>query len=107
MYTEAQFLHTYESSQRIVSAGGIGFDTSVGVDVWYDAKTLLEFGEATALWLEGNIGSMPTAAYYSHPNNESMPLLPYINPLNRALVSNFSQPACTAALRPLGGIMDE
>lgn len=95
MIVEEKYPHTYEGNLRIVEAGGQGFDTTIGEDVWRNASTLRQFGEATALWLEGNIGHMPTTFFYTHPNEETMPLLPYLNPLNRSglLVSKFSQPA--------------
>ena len=74
-----EYPHTYEAAER----GGPEFDITKGREVWRQAKTLREYGMATAMWLEGQIGHMPTAGFYSHPNEETMALLPYINPLNR------------------------
>jgi hypothetical protein len=103
-----QYPHTYEGS---VANGTdpIDLDVIQGIEVWTTALTLADFGDATAQWLEGSIGHMPTSSFYSQPNDESMELLPYLNPLNRSgrLVSTFSQPGCTADVRPFGSIMEE
>lgn len=109
MINKEQFPHTYEGNLRVIQAGGFPFDTLKGTEIWYRAQTLQQLGEANALWLEGRIGHMPTCSYYSHPNDETIALLPYINPLNRSglLVSTFSQPGCTPRDRSYGGIMDE
>jgi hypothetical protein len=76
--------------------------------VWLAARTLQDFGNATADWLAGRIGHMPTRSRYTHPNEESMGLMPFLNPLNRAgiLVSTFSQPACLPGVMPYGGVVD-
>lgn len=71
-------------------------------ELWTKATSLREYGALTALFLEGKVGYRPTRTTYLAPNQESLALLPYINPLNRSghFASTFSQPASTPYNNP-------
>lgn len=98
--------YTCEGIKRSKAAGEQPFDTTVNQAVWLACRTLGDFGNATADWLEGKIGHMPTAAWYESPNDESQLLLPYINPLNRSgsFASTHSQPAALPGNNPLNAM---
>lgn len=101
--TMNQFDYTLEGIRRSIANGEEPFTTSTDQQVWESAENLSDLGSATADWLEGKISFRPTRRTYRSVNEESVLLLPYINPLNRSgnFVSTFSQPASTPDSNPL------
>jgi len=101
--------HTYEGMSNGLLVDGKPFDVRSRQHVWSAATTLADFGSATADWLEGKIGHMPTVSYYRSVNEETQGLLPYINPLNRCgeFATTFSQPAASKGNDPFGAIFAE
>lgn len=75
---------------------------------WFKALTLDDFGECTALWLEGKLPHMPTSHYCASVSPETVRLTPVLARLNRSglFVTTQSQPACTPERRDLGGVAD-
>ena len=58
---------------------------------WPSARTLCDLGQLTALWLEGDLATVP--GYSDRPAAETAPLVPVLAVLNRAgYVTNGSQP---------------
>lgn len=77
---------------------------------WLKARTLADFSECTALWLEGKIGDMPILGGYSGGvNDETWRLIPLLANLNRSgqLITAHSQPGCLPYSREYGGVMHE
>jgi hypothetical protein len=58
---------------------------------WRSARTLRDLGQLTALWLEGDLGTVP--GYCGPPDDETAPLVPALAVLNRAgYLTSGSQP---------------
>lgn len=49
---------------------------------WHGARTLGDLGELAALWLEGEIASMPGT--FGRPDSETTPLVPVLAAVNRS-----------------------
>jgi len=65
---------------------------------WAEARTLSDFGELTACWLEGAIRYQP-AWESARPDAETEPLVPALVLLNRGgFVTHFSQPGGSSEL---------
>lgn len=62
-------------------------------DRWWQARTLGDLGELTALWLEGKIASQPPYAANYGPDEETTHLVPVLAAANRAgYLTHQSQP---------------
>jgi hypothetical protein len=65
--------------------------TTVDRKPWASARTLADLGQLTALWLEGDLATVP--GYCGRPAGETGSLVPVLAVLNRAgYVTNGSQP---------------
>lgn len=73
---------------------------------WTEARTLRDFGQCTALWLEEKLPHMPTSHYCASVSSETQWLVPVLAVLNRSgkFLTTCSQPACLPGRRPYGGI---
>lgn len=66
-------------------------------DAWLAADTLLELGELTARWLDGDVGTQPGEMPGCGPSEETGPLIHVLTELNRAgLLTDVSQPGFAA-----------
>jgi len=85
---------------------------------WLEASTLLELGELTAQWLEGDLNSQPGYQPGYGPDEETQPLIPVLAELNRVgFLTDGSQPGfasragfdgATWAQRPaVAGFLDD
>lgn len=72
---------------------------------WRQARTVAQYGECVALWLEGRLSHRPTSHYCEGVAAETTRILPTLTALNRSgfFATEQSQPGCTPKLRAFGG----